>query len=195
MPPNLNQNPITASGGTPQNAVASTPVYTPPPQAPISTPPPQKASDVPTPHSYLISIIVLAIILGLLAGYFYYTNRPNKSFTTEKVQITDGVKQLPAGFPTDIPVETKNISKSEVLAYPDRGATLYSVQYMSSKQTEELYSAYSKYLSTNGFTIVSQSKSASLIRYQAIKDREELNIIINPESGGTKIQLVYVTRK
>jgi hypothetical protein len=151
-------------------------------------------------------LLGLAVIVILIAAYFLWGSSNKQvgqnSFSSENVIVTPtnvatatGEGKLPVGFPTDIPVEIANITESATLSYPDRKATLYSVSYFSTKQQEEIFATYGKFLADNGYKITNTDKSAAHMVYQATKDKNDITIVITPQPNRIMVQIGYVVRQ
>lgn len=208
MPPNFQQN-----NSVPPQQMPPIPPTSPNrgelrptmPQMPVQNPvPPPKIPTIemnPSGGHYkfikplLIILVILIVLAGALALMGTYKAPEKQNFSSENVKVDDNKGQTPSGLPTDIPIEEANILQSSTLAYPDKGATLYSVLYTSLKQTEELYSVYQKYLSSSGFVILNQAKSSAQMSFRASKDKNELSIVLTPQQLSTAVQISYIIRK
>jgi hypothetical protein len=146
----------------------------------------------------------LLIIFGILAAasLVYISMNPvntkNKKFSTQNVIVTQvdasSANRLPAGFPTDTPIELQNIVDSSVLSYPDHKVQVANVSYFSLKQQEELFSLYGSYLKGAGYTVTSTSKNSSVMLYSSKKGNTEMNISISPQGGRMLVLISQVIR-
>ncbi len=147
-----------------------------------------------------ILLIVIALALIAVGVYFWIKqggggqSASNQKFSSENVKVVDNNKQVPNGFPKDLPVEG-TITQSNTLNYPDRGLTLYSISLNSPRQSEELYAAYGSYLKTNKYQVTNQSKASTLMTYNATAGKNDLSILIRPMSAGAAVELAFVVRK
>lgn len=195
MNPNQTQNPMQSA---PAPVPAPAPVVTPSPVVPPvytapKSPSPQHNGMSPRAVYWLIAIIlVLGTVYVLLNRNHVPTTK--QTFTTENVQVSNnGAGKIPAGFPTDTPVEVANVINSSTMNYPDKHTVLYSITYVTTKQAEEVFSDYGKYLSNTDYIIESTVKTPILISYSAhsTKTGGRLYVVITPQSGGTTVQLSY----
>jgi hypothetical protein len=173
--------------------------------SPIVPPPVYAPAKMPTNKSPKTIYWVVAIII-VLAGLYYFVIQKNSSgtsmstakFSSENVQVSNvdfanmtGTAKLPAGFPTDIPVELANITNSSTQYYPDKKTTLYSVSYTSAHQAEDLYQSYGAYLKKDNYAVGPTTDTATQLTYLAISPKGSLYIVIVPQSGGAKVQVSY----
>lgn len=204
--PNINMNSGNNSGMTPNAGPTVPPVM---PKIPTMSNIPNMPSQ--SGHSRknaweaaLVIIVAIIVIAGILVFLRSSSQKPQmqpQKFSSENVNVSKvdlatatGDARLPVGFPTNIPVELNNISESTTLAYPERGATLYSVSYTSAKQPEEIYTEYGDYLKSNKFNIGINTKTAQQMMYQASTSTTSISVVITPHPGGTMVQIAYVVR-
>ncbi len=207
MPPN-NQ---------PQNQFSQfPPKFTPPvmqngpevvPPPPQSMPPKPQIPNIPTiqmkppsisDHKALKIIIGALVVIFIAIGVYVLLNTrgvEQKKFSSQNVILKDEMKEIPAGFPTGLFIDEKNISQSSTLDYPEKKVTLQSVTFTTFEQAEELYASYGKYLAAAGYTMANQSKSSVVMSYKATKGNGELEIILIPQLPTTSVIINNVIRK
>ncbi len=146
-------------------------------------------------------ITIGAAVLILLVGIALYKTFGQKSFTSEKVEVNtietkslEGSARLPAGFPTDTPVELQNITASETITYTDRAAVLSNVTYTSEKQLEELFVMYKEYFTKAKYNIISTNKLPTRMFLVAVKENNEITITITPNGPRSSVLVSLVTR-
>ena len=145
----------------------------------------------------LLALLVIMILGVLVSKYSGGVNKNKQNFTSENVIVTKTSSEhaVPAGFLSTIPVELANITESTTLAYPDRKAVLYSVSYVSTKQQDELFALYTAFLKSGGYVVKVTDKSLLRMMYQATKDKNDITIVITPQSGKSTVQISYVVRQ
>lgn len=202
MPPEFKQPTPQPS----QNQGDFPPKFTPPP----SPSPTKMDNQVPPPkiptiqmkpsgneHKKIFSVVLIAIVLVIVLSGIYYFKRSGtvtQKFSSENVKVRDNKNQVPSGFPKDLKIEGV-ITQSSTQEYVDRKATLYSLSYDSTVQAEELYARYGEYLKTNKYQIVNQSKSSSLMTYDANNGENSLSVVITPLKNSAKVVVSYFVRK
>jgi len=190
------------------------PMQTPAPMpAPMSTQVPAPAlmsspSKMPSrsPRA-LLWILAIIIVIGVVFWYvqqgkYVMTGVTPQKFSSENVKVTQvnvatatGTSKLPNGFPTDIPVELANITDSSTLAYPEHNTTLYTVTYISTHPSEELYANYTAYLKKTNYTIGQTLRIPAQLTIQAVSSKGSLFTVITPKStGGAEVQLAFTVR-
>jgi len=205
---NPNQTPNQMPTPTPVPAPMPTPVVpTPAPQIPI-TPKPPMPTPMKTPSSspkalyWIIAVIIVAAVIYVLlnrTGGMMQGQSSKATFTNENVKVADTTStptgpQLPVGFPTSTPAEVPNIISSNTIAYPDKNAVLYSVDYISVKPAEEIFSLYGKYLKAGNYAMGQVIKTPILMSYQAISSKGRMYVVITPRVGSTLVQVSYTVQ-
>ncbi len=198
MPPNFPQQPTSfPPKENPPSPVSQTPV---PPRPVVQTPP----SVMPTIQMHpsvgmhnkvikpLITVLVVAIVLaGAYAIFQTIGNKKIQKISGENVELINNNKTVPAGIPNDLFIDLPGIIQSNTLSYLDKKIILYSLSFNTTKQAEELYVIYGKYLADKQYQMISQSKSSSLMFYNASKGNNSLLISIVPNSFSAIVQLSY----
>jgi hypothetical protein len=139
----------------------------------------------------IILVIFVVIGFGLFVNWFGQTKEKGN---IERFVMTNNVKTLPATFPNDIPVESENISQSTTQEYTNRKITLFSVTYLSTKKSSELFNTYGDFLNKAGYSISTGEQKQTLSEFQATKENNNISIIIIPQSSKTMVQISYVVR-
>ncbi|MDB5266731.1 MAG: hypothetical protein JWN89_546 [Parcubacteria group bacterium] len=149
-----------------------------------------------------VLLVAVLVVAGVLLFMKYRSSTPATKFSSENViydpvdvASVQGQSKLPAGLPSDIPIEIENVTQSETLSYPDRKATVSNVSYFSAKQQEELSVIYANYLKDKGYKITLGDKSVSHTAYIATKGNGELTITITPNDQRMNVLLSFVVRQ
>jgi nitric oxide reductase large subunit len=150
-------------------------------------------------------IIALFVLLFLLVLFMYgrinSTKTENDPVVTQDKTIVYGgnlksansQERLPAGFPTDIPVETDSLEQSLKTEYPEKGLTQYSVTYTTAKSIEEVQTSYNSYFSKDGYEIT--SKVENPVQIYASKNGDDVSVVIETNSAGkTRVFVVFLDR-
>jgi hypothetical protein len=159
-----------------------------------------------TKKSFLNVLALVVVVVVVFVGWrFYDLNRsPKNTFSSENVQLKkqasffSGKSKLPEGFPKEIPIEAESLVQSDVLVYPDRNATLYSVSYTSSKTIEELTEIYKSYYYGTPYILHLDNfgkKIGDAYVFVATSASKDLTVMLTPQAGApTVVQLSYLVR-
>jgi len=114
--------------------------------------------------------------------------------STDLAQKSDR-DQLPAGFPSDIPVDTTNkLSQSYVLAFPDRGVNQYTVEFNTKLSAQAQYKTYLDFMTANGYTFGESGKNANASLY-GTKNNDDLSVVFSSQNGVTTVSISYLDRQ
>lgn len=201
MEPNNQFSPTPTPSYTPAPTPTSTPTPSPAPQMkPEMKSTPMGTSSVSGPIWLGIAVIIILVV-----AYFLWSSSANKvnqpKFSSENVVVkttnvatATGADKLPSNLFKDFPIEVENISESTTLTYPERKAVLYSVTYFSTKYQQDIFDAYGKFLTDNGYKITKTDKTGTIMMYQATKDNNDVTVVITPQPNRMMVQVSYVVR-
>ncbi len=154
-------------------------------------------------------LLVIVIVAALALGGYLFLNRgadaPKDETPIENVTKKDGVtvaktdvtksgSKVPQGFPTDIPIESVNVTDSYKAFYERVQATQYTVNYTSDRDREDLWNMYSKFMNDSGYRIDVAQTSRGLGQISGSKGDDSLSIIVTSSNGITLVQLSYLDR-
>jgi len=157
----------------------------------------------------IATVIALIIVLALVAFWYVQQGKSmltggatTQKFSSDNVKVSQvdlsnasGTNKLPNGFPTDIPVELANITDSSTLSYPEHNTILYTVSYMSTYPSEQLYAEYVAYLKQANYIVAQTLKLPAQISIQAGSSKGSLLTVITPQAtGGAEVQLAFTVR-
>lgn len=152
------------------------------------------------PNKNVITVVVLILIL-LIGGFFVYKNKITKKMGQETQEIKTIVtpevtrvsedklqKEMPVGFPKDIPLngKIKNV-ESYSATYPNSTAKQATISFESKNTPKQNYDFYLKFAKDNKWELISSSDQETMKSIYLRKDNKDLNIIIND-----KISITYV---
>jgi hypothetical protein len=106
--------------------------------------------------------------------------------------------KLPVGFPSLIPVETKDIFVSDSKVYSDRSTpvTVYTINYRSAKTVTEKYNEYLDYMTKGGYVFAAEGgKDVKNHSLYGTKDGNSLLVSASTQNGQTVVQLSYTLVK
>lgn len=161
------------------------------------------------PHNTKTILIVVVILLIIGLGYALSKGKgikggdpldsENVDNTPEVVVIedtsaVDGVTPPPAGFPSDIPIETGVVLESSTTHYPELNARQLSLSYQSTKNVSEKYTEYKNYLNQAGYAVTEGSSSSPVRAIFGTKDNANLSIVISNPDGETIVQVAYLLK-
>ena len=150
----------------------------------------------------IISIIVVAIVL--VAGYFLLksnTEVKKEAGLTGKSEIiyTDLtstlLSKIPAGFPTNIPVEESGIKESYKINYFDEGVTQYTIGFSSALNNDEIWKIYSDLFLASGFALDTEKTSEDKGVITGFRDGNKLNIAVSDYDGGYYVTINFIQRQ
>ncbi|TAL49358.1 hypothetical protein EPN83_01255 [Patescibacteria group bacterium] len=160
------------------------------------------------------SVAVLVVFAIILVGVAYFmmhssysvpTTQKQPSFpvTKENVSIQNinlataktEAERLPAGFPSNIPVETKDAFESYRMDYNDRGVTQYTVSYKTAKSPAEKFKEYADFMIKDGFSFGTDGKNEKEGILYGTKSENSLLILIKSVEGKTYVQLSYLAKQ
>jgi hypothetical protein len=159
-----------------------------------------------TKKSLLVTLGAALLVAVILLGWRFYTlNQPVKNtFSSENVELKreasffSGKPQLPEEFPKDIPVEVENLTQSDVLVYPDRNATLYSISFTSTKTIDELSKIYTSYFNSAPYTLHLDTFGKRIGRsykFAGTSQPKDLTVMVTPQAAGpVVVQMSYLVR-
>jgi hypothetical protein len=102
--------------------------------------------------------------------------------------------QLPAGFPTDIPVDTSSkLSQSYVLNDPERNIKQYTVEFNTKLSAEAEYKNYLDFMNANGYNFAEKSKKINFYLY-GTKNNDDLSVVFSSQNNVTTVSISYVDR-
>jgi hypothetical protein len=180
--------------------------------------PPSDPVTPPAGHKE-VRVILPALLLVLIIGalYYWYAGKvkaptapaetasstaatstaaaPNVHVTQINLaEASTPTSKLPAGFPSDIPVEAANITQSYSAVYADHGVTQYTVNYTSAKTKDALWAAYTSYVSAAGYALgATTNKSEGVL--DATKGKNDLNVLITSHNSTSLVQITYLARE
>lgn len=153
---------------------------------------------------FILPLLVLLVIIG--GGAYLYSHKtveapasitetPSSSQSTKIIE-TDltGANKLPAGFPSDIPVEMANVTESYAGQYQSLNATQYSVSYTSKQAAGTLWDSYSAFMSQSGYTINPKATSKSVGQISGTKNGDTLSVVISSHNGTSLVHLSYLDK-
>ncbi len=160
------------------------------------------------PNRNPVTLVIVFVVLIVLAFIMFGKNKTtvtpppentNPAVTKENVTvIKTNAGQVPSGFPTLIPVETKTIIFADTKIYTDRSTpvTLYTVNYTSSKSVSEKYNEYLSFMTKEGYMFGENGKDEKNHALYGTSGNDSLLVTINkPEGGQTVVQLSYTEVK
>ncbi len=153
----------------------------------------------------IVTFVVLFIIVVLMyiGGASLNQGSTPQAVSEEKTVVYKGdvnaslmQDKLPQGFPMDIPVETAMLEESVKVDYTERGATQYSVVYLSEKSKDEVTTTYIKFFSDNGYQITPQQTGlANTTQLYGQKNNDDLSVVIeSTDAGNTRVLLTFLDR-
>ena len=158
------------------------------------------------PNKNIIGIVVLIVVL-IAGGFFVYKNKswkfrkeniiPKNVVTPQVTKVSEDKlqKEMPLGFPKDIPLNGKvKIIESYNAAYAQNQNIKQSTINFESKNTsKENYDFYSKWSKDNKWKVSSNSKQENLMSLYLQKNQTTLNITIIPKTSSNTKSEVNVT--
>lgn len=170
-------------------------------------------------HNKSQGVVALVIVVIVLLAFAYFISKLNiptntdspgtsegtpgqpgevtkEAITTTMVDVsaaTTPADKLPKGFPSSIPVESKNILTSASQVYTDRtpNETVYSVSYQSDKTPAEKYSEYLAFMTKDGYTFSATGKNAQNHSLYGTKGNTILLVTASTNAGKTVVQINY----
>lgn len=130
----------------------------------------------------LVVISFVVVILG-----FFYIYKPNLDFNFKKpldskteasVQKTDFGKNIPADFPTDIPIE-KGVKVEQSYGLNYAGQKQLTIVFPSDKTVKENYILYFSFLEKQNWTISNKYESSKVASLYGVKEGNDINVTIS----------------
>lgn len=145
-------------------------------------------------------IIIFVAVVGGIAVYSAFkkphnTQTPTTTDNSKKDDIGKkevAVTQMPAKFPTDMPMEAGASITQNYNAYPKDGSVQATRVFVTSKSLAENYSIYQSYLKNNGWDIKSSIDQDNYKMLYGVKGAGNLNISIDSNTD-TKMKTVSIT--
>lgn len=108
-------------------------------------------------------VVVVLIVLALCLVFIKKPSAPQKASSPSTVVGSVSPSQLPAGFPSNIPIEVGSIVVNNFNAATQNGQFQATHSFKSFKMASENISLYAAFLAdpTNGWTVISSSTDAS----------------------------------
>lgn len=151
----------------------------------------------------VLGFVLLLIIAYVMSSSFSHNGGGSSSKTAntkENVQVqkvdlssSQGNAKIPAGFPSNIPVETAGVFESYSATYPDHHLTQYTVNYTSASSLKDAFNTYNTFLSQNGYTTTNTIDEKTEKTLVANKGNDTLTIIVSNAGGKTDKTSVYLT--
>jgi signal transduction protein with GAF and PtsI domain len=155
----------------------------------------------------LLLVLVIVVVLAI-GGYLLLSGgagEPKNETPIETVTKRDGVivaktdvtksgSKVPQGFPSDIPIESVNITDSYKAFYERVQATQYTVNYTSDRDREDLWNMYSKFMNDSGYRIDVAQTSRGLGQISGAKGDDSMTVIVTSSNGISLVQLSYLDR-
>jgi hypothetical protein len=157
----------------------------------------------------IVSTIIIVIILVFGVGYMLFgkdTPPLQKDTATspitnnspvvlvENTPLVNGIVPIPAGFPSDIPLEADKVLESATTHYPNQNASQLSLNYQSSKTIAQKYAEYKAYMEQRGYQMTEDNTSSSVKSIFGIKDDTNLSVVISNTNEKTLVQLSYLIK-
>lgn len=155
---------------------------------------------------FALALVVVVVIGGVWLGFKYLKKTPGSESATQtsskqgdivvtKTDLTQsGGSRLPEGFPGNIPVEVATITEGYKAFYKNLNATQYTVSYTSKKSRDDLWTLYSNFMDTGGYTLDKTATSKSLGQLSGTHTGDNLMVIISVRSGLSFVQMSYTDR-
>ena len=151
-----------------------------------------------------VAVVVIAIAWG---GVYWFMHRSGPQ-AAAPLPVHAPAGQVVAGFPQDLvpgPSSTSStngtpgilagITNSYSINYSS-STNQYTAEWVSASSTATLYTAYTAYVTKNGWTITNHMDSPSLKGVYAVNASSSLNIVITPQpsaQGRSKVSVTYVS--
>jgi hypothetical protein len=153
-------------------------------------------------------LIVLAVLLALVGAYYFFAKHsasqipaesqvntfPTSIVTTIDVPNTPVANRLPQGFPSNIPVENQNITKSFSVAYTGNKSILYVVIYTSSQSVQAKSVEYAQLINSSSFANQQIATSTSMSILQATEGNSQLSVTVNSQTKGSSVQISFLNK-
>lgn len=149
----------------------------------------------------LVGIVVVVALL-VWVGLQYMeggqeTANPRANEVTEnsgdleitKIDSTRSGSRVPAGFPSNIPLETIGITNA--IKAEGAGEITYTVNYLSSKPKDDIWTVYSDFMLGNGYNIDRQVSSKSLGQIRGTKGAATLTVLASTRNNQTQVYVSY----
>ena len=162
-----------------------------------------------------IFIAAAVILVVLVVGYVWFlgstktqNNQTQNTQTTQVVQqaqprsdvvvnsaqptSTGKSLQLPAGFPTTIPVELANVTESFSAFYQTHNATQYTVTFTSAETISAKWDEYNAYMTKAGYVMNKTATNKSKGTLSGILAKDNLLVVITTENNKTTVHLTLL---
>ncbi len=168
-----------------------------------------------SPRSSQTIILIVALFIILLIIAFAMSTLPKKNMdvnnqngtqpvqTVQKqlqveVKKTDlaqsqGTNRIPAGFPSNIPIDTANIYDSYTAVYPT--ATQATVSYLTDKSIADAYEVYHAYMKKEGYVFRPNGEDMKKGILYGTLSNNDLSILITTKDTKTSVQISFFKRK
>lgn len=149
----------------------------------------------------IVSLVIIIVVL--VAGYFLLksnlgTKRGGETAGKTETIYTDlanSVTKIPAGFPSNIPVEEENVKESYKINYFDEGVTQYTIGFNSNLSFDEIWKTYSDLFLAIGYTPDMEKTSKDKGIMTGYRDGNKLNVAISDYDGGHYVTINFIQRQ
>lgn len=143
----------------------------------------------------LIGVMALAaIILMVSAFYAYKDSNPASPASSEgsatvsqEPAKTDFGTDVPADFPTNIPLE-KGVTVEQSYSLNYVGQKQLTIVFLSAKTVKENYALYESFLAKEGWTVSNKYESSKLSSLYGTKESNEMNVTISEKSSSAPVK-------
>jgi len=138
----------------------------------------------------------LLLLLVVVGGYYYFRSQivvaPNVSTeepatsTVHVVRADEGeAKDIPTGFPTNIPIG-KEITQSYRVDYTVDHLTQYTVGFLDTNTSKEIAKSYKSYMDEYGFKLTTSTTSY----IEGVNGNNTLSVVISGANEGKHLVVV-----
>jgi Tfp pilus assembly protein PilV len=151
--------------------------------------------------SVLVSVVILVlVVLGILAFVYFHKNTSKQaSPQVETTKLTQSkIEYAPSGklvssFPNSLILDSA-ATTSQSLDFTYKGNRQSTVTLYSKETPETVFDQYKKYLTTNGYKIISELSKTNSYSLYASGSTADVDVAAQIENKQTQITISYINK-